>query len=99
MRRAGLLENAMERHPIFVSFDFAAAFPSLGRTWLFKTLRRFGLPTGCMHLFEAMCYAPTSSVKVDGARRPAFAIEPGAARGCPASGRAWAIAMGPLIRR
>eukprot|EP00959_Pyramimonas_sp_CCMP1952_P012528 264637-Pyramimonas_sp.AAC.1 len=69
MRRVGLLENSLDRRPIFVSFDFAAAFPSLGRTWFFKALRRFGLPTGHMHLFEAMCYAPTSSVKVDGASR------------------------------
>eukprot|EP00959_Pyramimonas_sp_CCMP1952_P096281 2013002-Pyramimonas_sp.AAC.1 len=46
-----------------------------------------------------MCYAPTSLVKVDGARRPGFAIETGAAQGCPASGPSWAIAMGPLIRR
>eukprot|EP00959_Pyramimonas_sp_CCMP1952_P107843 2254995-Pyramimonas_sp.AAC.1 len=74
MRRVGRSENVDELHPSFVSFDCAAAIPSHG---------------GSVDLSAAMCYAPASSVWVDGARRATFAIESEVAQGCPVSGSAW----------
>ena len=98
MRTASLSADAATKQPTFTSFDFAAAFPSLGRAWLFCALEQFGLPQGYLNLFHALYYAPNSYVKVDGLRFAMFALESGVAQGCPASGSAWAIAMDLLLR-
>ena len=58
MRRAGIVPDAIINKPFFTSFDFSAAFPSLGRAWLFAALERFGLPIGYLNLFRSMYHAP-----------------------------------------
>ena len=40
--------------PVCALFDFGAAFPSVGHTWLFRVLRKLGLPDGLFNLACAM---------------------------------------------
>eukprot|EP00959_Pyramimonas_sp_CCMP1952_P068851 1436995-Pyramimonas_sp.AAC.1 len=74
MRRAGVRPEADKHKPVFASFDFAAAFPSLGRVWLFASPERFGVPEGLMSVFRQLCHAPNSFLKVDGVRHFMFPI-------------------------
>eukprot|EP00959_Pyramimonas_sp_CCMP1952_P059811 1249322-Pyramimonas_sp.AAC.1 len=81
MRRADLLPGALQAKPVFASFDVSAAFPSLGRVWLFPAPEHFGVPAGLMNLFRALYYAPNSYIKIDGVRHTTFAIKSGVAQG------------------
>eukprot|EP00959_Pyramimonas_sp_CCMP1952_P372638 7803418-Pyramimonas_sp.AAC.1 len=67
-RRAGILPRAEERMPTFTSYDFAAAFPSLSRTWLTCALRRFGLPIGYVWMFSALYFQPMTWIRLAGRR-------------------------------
>ncbi|CAK0888874.1 unnamed protein product [Prorocentrum cordatum] len=102
-RREGLLPDAMTRRPMFLSFDFRQAFPSLFREVIEKVLPRFGVPRGFRSVIEALysnCLA-FSSFRAEGTSaelEPLFALMCGIMQGCPLSGTIWCLAMDAPIR-
>ncbi|CAK0871390.1 unnamed protein product, partial [Prorocentrum cordatum] len=102
-RREGLLPDAVTRRPMFLSFDFRQAFPSLFREVIEKVLPRFGVPLGFRNVIEALysnCLA-FSSFRAEGTSaelEPLFALMCGIMQGCPLSGTVWCLAMDAPIR-
>ncbi|CAK0837872.1 unnamed protein product, partial [Prorocentrum cordatum] len=47
-------EALARRRPCLVSFDVAAAFPSLEWAWLFPARSQFGIPDSCIQLIRAL---------------------------------------------
>ncbi|CAK0837751.1 unnamed protein product, partial [Prorocentrum cordatum] len=102
-RREGLLPDAATRRPMFLSFDFRQAFPSLFREVIEKILPRFGVPLGFRNVVAALysnCLA-FSSFRAEGTcaeLEPLFALLCGIMQGCPLSGTVWRLAMDAPIR-
>ncbi|CAK0844501.1 unnamed protein product, partial [Prorocentrum cordatum] len=102
-RRKGLLPDAATRRPMFLSFDFRQAFPSLFREVIEKVLPRFGVPLGFRNVVAALysnCLA-FSSFRAEGTSaelEPLFALLCGIMQGCPLSGTVWCLAMDAPIR-
>ncbi|CAK0878916.1 unnamed protein product, partial [Prorocentrum cordatum] len=102
-RREGLLPDAATRRPMFLSFDFRQAFPSLFREVIEKVLPRFGVPLGFCNVVAALysnCLA-FSSFRAEGTSaefEPLFAPLCGIMQGCPLSGTVWCLAMDAPIR-
>ncbi|CAK0822970.1 unnamed protein product, partial [Prorocentrum cordatum] len=102
-RREGLLPDAATRRPMFLSFDFRQAFPSLFREVIEKVLPRYGVPLGFCNAVAALysnCLA-FSSFRAEGTSaefEPLFALLCGIMQGCPLSGTVWCLAMDTPIR-
>ncbi|CAK0871782.1 unnamed protein product, partial [Prorocentrum cordatum] len=87
-RREGLLPDAAARRPMFLSFDFRQAFPSLFREVIEKVLPRYGVPLGFRNVIMG------ASAELE----PLFALMCGIMQGCPLSGTVWCLAMDAPIR-
>ena len=84
---------------MFVAFDIAAAFPSLGHDWLWAVLARTGLPQGYLTFIESRYFGPRGFASVQGSKQFLFYLQSGVMQGCPLSGSVWALAMDPILRR
>ena len=97
-RAASLDPSALTQHPVFLSFDFASAFPSLSRKYLGKVLERFKLPLGYRLAVSGLYSHMTGFVRIGGRREVALPILSGVAQGCPLSGTLWALGLDPFLR-
>ncbi|CAK0854640.1 unnamed protein product [Prorocentrum cordatum] len=102
-RREGLLPDAAAPRPMFLSFDFRQAFPSLFREVIEKVLPRYGIPLGFRNVIMALYsnFLAFSSFRAEGTSAelvPLFALMCGIMQGCPLSGTVWCLAMDAPIR-
>eukprot|EP00959_Pyramimonas_sp_CCMP1952_P380048 7961465-Pyramimonas_sp.AAC.1 len=66
--------------------DIAAAFPSLGRQWMWNVIERWGMHGHMLRLLKACYFWPASFLDLGGERRPPLIAASGVAQGCPLSG-------------
>eukprot|EP00959_Pyramimonas_sp_CCMP1952_P327485 6855644-Pyramimonas_sp.AAC.1 len=92
-RIAGWRPDAGSEYPVQILFDIAAAFPSLGRQWLFAALANFQYAEGFINAVHALYDGGQAMITLDGAYRFVCFMRSGVAQGCPLSGTIWAIAM------
>lgn len=78
--------------------DFAAAFPSLSRKFMFAVLWAMRLPTGLLHLIEELYRDLDTGVLLNGAEVCRIKLASGIKQGCPLSGTLFALCLDPLIR-
>ena len=67
---------------MLISFDFAAAFPSLAHSWVWAAMVAMAIPEGIMNIFRAVYYM--NEIMVQG-EHLAFVFA-GVLQGCPLSG-------------
>eukprot|EP00959_Pyramimonas_sp_CCMP1952_P437106 9151826-Pyramimonas_sp.AAC.1 len=95
-RRAGIVHA--DAHPIFLSFDIKAAFPSMSQTWLRLVLERHRMHIGFFYAINALAAGALSHLSVGSEVVPMFDITSGVPQGCPLSGSLWALGFDPLLR-
>ena len=90
------LQMGAAKLPSLACFDFAAAFPSLSHSWLFRLLAHLKLPEGFVNLVKAVYHCNTAFGRVLGALAPIFLVMCGVLQGCHLSGVlfAWCIGAG-----
>ena len=81
-----------------VSFDIAAAFPSLNHHYLWAVLQHYNIPNHIISLIKSLYYKHTVKMKLMGRHFKGFPIEAGIKQGCPCSGTLFALALDPFIR-
>lgn len=77
--------------------DFAAAFPSLSRKFIFVVLRAMRLPHGLLHLIEKLYRDLGAGVLLNGAEACRIKPASGIKQGCPLSGALLALCLDPFI--
>ena len=78
-------------------FDFAAAFPSMGRSWILACLLAFGALAGAADCIESIYHFNIALAAVGGAFTPLFFIFSGVLQGCPLSGFLFAMGIDPFL--
>ena len=84
--------------PLYVFYDFAAAFPSVFREWILAVLKHIGCPQGILNVIEALYDRNTAYVRAADALVLLFEITSGVLQGCPLSGSIFAICVDPFLR-
>jgi hypothetical protein len=82
-----------------VLFDFESAFPSISRTYLFRTLNEVGLPVGVINMVEALYRKNACVIEVKCSSYKSFQMSSGVRQGCPLSPLLFVIAVDLLLRR
>ena len=95
MMRCALLEDSA----VAVFFDFRAAFPSVGHSFLADTLEHLGLPQWFLRFFTALYHGNRCDLVVGGARHAGFSLQAGIRQGCPLSPLVFSLAADLLLRR
>eukprot|EP00959_Pyramimonas_sp_CCMP1952_P470694 9497117-Pyramimonas_sp.AAC.1 len=85
------------RRPCLVSFDVAAAFPSLAWDWLFAALSQFGIPDSYIQLIRALYDGQHCWTRIGARSFYMCLVLTGVAQGCPLSGTLWALATAPFV--
>lgn len=81
-----------------IFFDFAAAFPSLSRRYLFAALETIGIPFTVTHAIKELYRNNFHYIKLQGVIYPGFTVTAGVRQGCPLSATIFALVTDPLIR-
>ena len=87
----------LERLPLTVLFDYAAAFPSVAHKWLRSILRKIKIPKGWLNAFNSLYTGSEAYTNVGGLLRWLFSVKCGVLQGCPVSGSLFVIAIDPLL--
>ena len=81
-----------EQDAALILFDFRAAFPSLGREYLFHSLEAFGFPPSAMCVVRSLYLNTTAHLMLMGQTHGAIMMAKGIRQGCPLSPLLFAIA-------
>ena len=84
--------------PCIVTWDFAAAFPSIQHEWIRRTMSVRGFPEEQITFFNAMNYNAHAFTHTNHGSVKLFPITAGVPQGCPASGSKYTIAADPPLR-
>ena len=87
------------QEPAAVFFDFQAAFPSVGHTFLRAALSAAGVPASVRRLVDCLYWGHACRLSVGGCHHEGFAIKSGIRQGCPLSPLLFALIVDPLLRR
>ena len=89
------------RHPrgAIVLFDFAAAFPSLGHSYLIRVLEHLRLPPALLCYVRMLYGGNRCQIACGGQRFAGFELTAGVRQGCPLSPLLFAVAADLLLRR
>ena len=87
-----------DRRPVILLFDFAAAFPSLPREYLWTCLRALGVPASSISALRNLYADNQHFFKFGGLLHTAFNVTSGVRQGCPASASLFVLAIDPLLR-
>ncbi len=82
-----------------VLFDFRAAFPSLERSFMTRTLRWLGMPARQLNLIVAMHDRTRVKIRAAGEEGEGFEMTRGIRQGCPLSPLIFAVVVDILLRR
>jgi hypothetical protein len=82
-----------------VLFDFKAAFPSLERAFMLRTLRWLGMPERQLNLVTTMYNRTKVKIRAAGMEGEAFEMTRGIRQGCPLSPLIFAVVVDILLRR
>ena len=81
-----------------VFFDFAAAFPSVAREWIFFFLEAMNLDRRMINLLTAFDSGCRCQIMVSRSRYGFIDIDSGIKQRCPLSGTIFALLMDPILR-
>ena len=82
-----------------VLFDFKAAFPSLERSFMLRTLRWLGMPERQLNLIKIMYDRTRVRIRSAGDEGEGFEMTRGIRQGCPLSPLIFAVVVDILLRR
>ena len=82
-----------------VLFDFKAAFPSLERSFMLRTLRWLGMPERQLNLIKIMYDRTRVRIRSTGDEGEGFEMTRGIRQGCPLSPLIFAVVVDILLRR
>eukprot|EP00971_Amphidinium_carterae_P352652 6492688-Amphidinium_carterae.1 len=88
----------MQETSFTVLWDFAAAFPSINRDWIWRVLARTGCEPRCIRALQLYYQGDSAFIKLSNRKGRTFKITRGVRQGCPGSGLLWAIALDPVVR-
>ena len=91
------MQSDVSDHSVLSLFGFAAAFPSLGHSWIFACLLAFGVPEGAADLIGSIYHFNIALAAVGGAFTPLLFIFSGVLQGCPLSGFLFAMGIDPFL--
>ena len=99
VERAGVIAGIQpnNRAATFL-FDFKAAFPSLSRAFIFRTLETVGIPPHIVAAIQALYSNNDHVLKIQGQCYPAFRAAAGVRQGCPLSSIIFVIATDSITR-
>ena len=79
-------------------WDFAAAFLSALRTWIFTVIRAYEFPGGAQNLISAMYFMNLTYLNMESVTVFLFVFLSGVLQGCPLSGMLFDVALDPFLR-
>jgi hypothetical protein len=82
-----------------VLFDFKAAFPSLERAFMIRTLEWLGMPEKQLNLIRTMYDRTRVKIRAAGEEGEGFEMTRGIRQGCPLSPLIFAVVVDILLRR
>jgi hypothetical protein len=85
------------RDGTLILIDLTAAFPSLGREYMFRTLKTQGVPDSFINAIGKLYTNNKNFIKLDGKTSEAFTVKSGVRQGCPLSPVLFALALDPFL--
>jgi len=82
-----------------ILFDFRAAFPSIEREFMLRTLRWLGVPERQVKFLEVMYDRTVVKIRAAGGEGDWFEVSRGIRQGCPLSPLIFAVVVDVLLRR
>ncbi len=77
------MPNGNSHISLLVCWDFAAAFPSLAREWVWLVLRALALPQGLLNVIMALYHCCWAKMTLGGEACTLFCVLCGVLQGCP----------------
>ena len=88
-----------QKHGAILLFDFRAAFPSIERRFMLRSLEWLGMPMRQRRFVEAIYDRTTARIRAAGAEGEPFEMTRGIRQGCPLSPLIFAIVVDVLLRK
>ena len=86
------------RSLLLAGIQLDVAFPSLNHVFVWKVLKKYGIPKGIINAIKGMYYNHSVKLRRRGRLLTGFIIGTGIKQGCPCSGSIFALALDPFIR-
>ena len=86
-------------HGAIILFDFRAAFPSIEREFMIRSLQWLGMPNRQIRFVEMMYHRTVARIRAAGGESDSFEMTRGIRQGCPLSPLIFAVVVDILLRR
>ncbi len=80
-----------------VLFDFEAAFPSVDHSYIWRCLKKWGVPSKAISAFQKLYCNNTNYIKLGNIIKYAFDVTAGVRQGCPLSPLLFVLVIEPLL--